>query len=87
MAVGPTLAEQRELPAVGDAVDGCAIPLQASDLFCGAGGLSEGLRQAGLQMIAGTDNDPDACATFARNFPGAATLCGDIRDLVLRADP
>ncbi len=84
MAAGPTLAEQPELPVAADAADGGAVPLRAIDLFCGAGGLSEGLRQAGLQMIAGTDNDPDACATFAHNFPGVATLCGDIRDLALR---
>ena len=30
------------------------------DLFCGAGGISEGFRQAGFTVLAGSDNDPDA---------------------------
>jgi DNA (cytosine-5)-methyltransferase 1 len=49
------------------------------DLFCGAGGLSEGFRQAGYGVIAGSDNDPDALATFALNFPEAQAILGDIR--------
>lgn len=54
--------------------------LTVVDLFCGAGGLSEGFRQAGFRVTAGSDNDPDAVATYAANFPGALALCGDIRD-------
>lgn len=49
------------------------------DLFAGAGGLSEGLRQVGWRPVAGTDVDPDACATYRCNFPEAMTLCGDVR--------
>lgn len=49
------------------------------DLFAGAGGLAEGFRQAGFAVIAGTDVDPDACATFALNFAEAETIWGDIR--------
>lgn len=54
-------------------------PLSVVDLFCGAGGLSEGFRQAGFVIAAGSDNDPDAMATFAANFPGARAIAGDIR--------
>jgi len=54
------------------------------DLFAGAGGLSEGFRQAGFSIAAGTDNDPDACATFALNFPEAETIWGDIRSPAVR---
>ncbi len=50
------------------------------DFFAGAGGLSEGFRQAGFSVLAGIDNDPDAMATYARNFPEAAAIVGDIRD-------
>jgi DNA (cytosine-5)-methyltransferase 1 len=49
------------------------------DLFCGAGGLSEGFRQAGFSIAAGSDNDPDAMATYAANFPEAKAITGDIR--------
>ncbi len=49
------------------------------DLFCGAGGISEGFRQAGCRIVAAADNDPDAAATFAQNFPEAHIIVGDIR--------
>jgi len=49
------------------------------DLFCGAGGFSEGFRQAGFQVVAGADSDPDACATFAHNFSDAVCIHGDLR--------
>src|SRR5258706_854924 len=60
--------------------NGCKIV----DLFSGAGGLSEGFRSAGYQIVAGSDVDPDACATYALNFPEAVTVCGDIRDSSVR---
>jgi DNA (cytosine-5)-methyltransferase 1 len=53
--------------------------LPVVDLFAGAGGLAEGFRQAGFAVLAGTDIDPDACATFALNFAEAETIWGDIR--------
>ena len=53
--------------------------LTAVDLFCGAGGLSEGFRQAGFTILAGSDYDPDATATYAANFPEARAITGDIR--------
>ena len=49
----------------------------AIDLFCGAGGLSEGFQQAGFTILAGNDFDEHAGATFraahdaAEFFPGA----------------
>ena len=54
------------------------------DLFAGAGGLSEGFRQAGCEIVAGNDDDPDAAATYALNFPGATTVVGDIRTTAVR---
>ena len=55
------------------------------DLFAGAGGLSEGFRQAGFEVIVGLDSDPDAAATYALNFPEARTISGDIRSEEVRA--
>jgi DNA (cytosine-5)-methyltransferase 1 len=51
------------------------------DFFSGAGGTSAGLRRAGMQVIAGIDNDPDAASTFRRNFPEAEFLESDIATL------
>ena len=56
-----------------------------ADLFSGAGGLSEGFRQAGCRILVGSDIDPDACATYAVNFPEAKAVHGDIREPRVRA--
>lgn len=58
--------------------------LTVLDLFAGAGGLAEGFRQAGFGIAAGTDVDPDACATFRLNFPEAESIHGDIRSPAVR---
>jgi len=42
----------------------------AADLFCGAGGLSLGLADAGFEVILGVDHDRDALATHRANHPG-----------------
>jgi DNA (cytosine-5)-methyltransferase 1 len=44
----------------------------AVDLFCGAGGLSLGLRDAGFQVVMGIDHDPEAIETHASLFPGVS---------------
>lgn len=54
------------------------------DLFAGAGGLSEGFRQAGFDILGGSDIDPDAVATYERNFPESKAICGDIRSDAIR---
>lgn len=48
------------------------------DLFCGAGGFSEGFRQAGFKIVAGIDNDNDVLTTFSSNFPEASTISSDL---------
>ena len=54
--------------------------LTAADLFCGAGGLSEGLRQAGFRVLAAADHDPDGCATYRANHPETRLIEGDLTD-------
>ena len=40
----------------------------AVDLFCGAGGLSYGMQQAGIEIIAGIDTDPACLHPFETNI-------------------
>ncbi len=53
--------------------------LRVVDLFCGAGGLSEGFRQAGFDVVAGQDMDAAAGRTFASTHEGAAFHGGPIQ--------
>jgi DNA (cytosine-5)-methyltransferase 1 len=55
--------------------------LTAIDLFCGAGGLSEGFRQAGFHVLAGQDFDEAAGATFASTHPEARFIGGRIQEV------
>lgn len=48
-----------------------ALCLKSVDLFCGAGGIAEGLRQAGFECLYGNDADSWAIKTFAHNHPSA----------------
>jgi DNA (cytosine-5)-methyltransferase 1 len=51
------------------------------DLFCGAGGLSEGFRQAGYRVLLGSDIDPVFGETFSRSHNGADFLAKPIQAL------
>lgn len=42
--------------------------LKAIDMFCGCGGISAGLRQAGFKVIAGADVEPKYLDTFTIIF-------------------
>ena len=44
------------------------MALQAVDLFCGAGGLSLGLREAGIRPVFAADFDAHSCATYRANL-------------------
>ena len=53
-------------------------PYNVLDLFCGAGGLSEGFRQAGYNVVAGIDNDKEALITFSNNHPESEAVLADL---------
>ncbi len=57
----------------------------AIDLFCGAGGLSEGFRQAGFRVLAGNDIDPHAAETFVASHSEAHFLLGPIEHITTRS--
>ena len=51
------------------------------DLFCGAGGMTQGLLQAGFRPVASVEINPIASATHTKNFPDCHHLCDDIKNL------
>ena len=57
-----------------------ATPFLCLDLFAGAGGFSEGFRQAGFKSVVATDIDPSAGTTFDLNHRkhGTEFILGDI---------
>ncbi len=57
--------------------------LTAIDLFCGAGGLSEGFRQAGYTIVAGNDVDAAAGKTYEATHPDAEFILGPIQDVTV----
>jgi DNA (cytosine-5)-methyltransferase 1 len=61
--------------------------LLVHDLFCGAGGASLGLRNAGFTLAAGLNHWNVAIATHSANFPGAEHLCEDANAYDMRRLP
>ena len=53
--------------------------LRCVDLFCGAGGLTLGLREAGWKTEVALDYDASACATYQLNFQDTTVINGDVR--------
>lgn len=51
------------------------------DLFAGAGGLSEGLEEAGFHGIFASEIVPQYAETYRRNHPGTTVMTQDIRKL------
>ena len=54
--------------------------LNVLDLFCGCGGMSKGLEDAGLNVIAGIDIWDRAIESYKKNFKHLA-VCGDLTKL------
>jgi DNA (cytosine-5)-methyltransferase 1 len=53
--------------------------LTAVDLFAGAGGTTQGLKDAGYRVLAAIENDRDAAASYVANHPEARLYERDIR--------
>jgi len=52
--------------------------LKVVDVFCGAGGLSTGFKQAGFNIILGMDFDKNALQTYKHNHPETIVVNDDI---------
>lgn len=55
--------------------------VRAIDFFCGGGGMTCGLRQAGIEVIAGVDIDKEAKETYEYNNLGTTFIESDVRNL------
>ena len=51
------------------------------DLFCGAGGLTRGLLDAGIRVVRGVDTDGTAKETYERNNPSVEFVHADVREI------
>lgn len=52
-----------------------------ADFFSGCGGTTQGFVEAGIRPVLAIDWDPDAVATFRRNFPQTKVIERDIREV------
>ena len=57
------------------------MKLRVVDLFCGGGGLSKGLMDAGLDVVAAFDNWPTALSFYRDNISGHPAIKADISNL------
>lgn len=53
--------------------------MKAFDFFCGAGGLTRGLRDAGIEVVAGIDSDDRCRSAYQHNNPCTLFLHSDIK--------
>lgn len=51
------------------------------DLFCGCGGLSEGFKLAGYDIVGGVDFNQSAIDTYNKNFKNAKGICCDLLNM------
>lgn len=55
--------------------------IKAIDFFCGGGGMSYGMKLAGVKVIAGIDNEIKCKKTYEANVKGSEFICEDVFDL------
>lgn len=55
--------------------------LKAVDFFCSGGGMSFGMQEAGIQVLAGIDFDINCKSTYEANINGAKFIHADVFDL------
>jgi len=55
--------------------------IKAVDFFCGGGGMSFGMQEAGINVLAGIDFEPACKATYEANISGAKFIQADVFEL------
>jgi DNA (cytosine-5)-methyltransferase 1 len=63
------------------------MTLRAIDLFCGAGGLSRGLSEAGFEIVAAADSWETSLRSYRANFPGHMALAVDASTITAESLP
>jgi DNA (cytosine-5)-methyltransferase 1 len=71
----------REQALVRRPAESSRVLLTTIDLFCGAGGITEGFREAGYGCLYGNDCMAEAVDTFSLNHPEAWADASDIEDV------
>lgn len=74
-AVPPILAKE-----IGTSIVNKFGNIKSIDLFCGAGGMTAGFKEAGIKSVLGNDFNESACITFKANNPEVQVMCDDITD-------
>ena len=59
--------------------------LKAVDFFCSGGGMTRGMIDAGIDVIAGIDNDPTVKDTYEKNNTGTKFIEADVSELTEEA--
>lgn len=55
---------------------------QVISLYCGAGGIDQGLKMAGIKTTIAIDIDKDSCNTMKLNHPDCEVICGSVSDYI-----
>jgi len=55
--------------------------VKAVDFFCGGGGMSYGMMNAGIEILAGVDYEPECKETYEANIKGAKFIQANVFDL------
>lgn len=61
------------------------VSISAIDFFCGAGGLTRGLLNVGINVLAGVDNNEDLRDTYTHNNSPSRFICENIEDIDIHA--
>jgi DNA (cytosine-5)-methyltransferase 1 len=64
-----------------------SLDISFTDIFCGAGGSSTGLVEAGFELKLAANHWPRAIETHALNHPNADHLCADVNNYDMRRLP
>ncbi len=83
--LGPPSSRYKQIgnavpPLMARAIGMTFPPSLAVDTFAGAGGLSEGLRQAGHRVVVATDVDTNMCATYSYNHRDTRVVQADLME-------